>query len=163
MERLLIQLQVGWEHFVRNMILDSATGKFVWSSQSIMSSLPPRLKSREQVSHHLISLHPSRRFEPDWYLPSEAIDAASWLGLSNYENISAQLGISPWKIDDLRLVKNFVAHQSKRSALYLRASGLVSSRDLIPIHCTFEYGSSGAENYLEWSAFMKYVAGAMVN
>lgn len=161
-ERVLIQLQLEWEHFVRNVILDSATGKFEYSSRPVVSSLPVRLGSREQVSHYLLTLYRNRKFEPDWYLPSDAIDAASKLGLSNYANLSAQLGISPWKIDDLRHVRNFIAHRSKRSALKLRDSGLVTSRDLNPVDCAFDYGATGTKHYLEWSNFIKYVATAMV-
>jgi len=162
-ERSLIQLQIEWEQFVRNFILDCATGLYFDSSGHVTSSIGANPRNREQAAHLLVSLYPNRRFEPDWYLPRDAIDAAGRLGLSNAGNVAAQLGISPWAIDDLRHVRNFIAHRSKRSALNMRNAGLSSSSGRIdPVATAFGHAASGAKRYIEWSGFVKYVASMLV-
>lgn len=163
LERLIIQLQLNWDHFVRSVVLDSATGKFLNGNGVVRANLPNPPRSREAAAHRLISLYPNRSFEPDWYLPQQAIDAASRLQLSNFADLSAFLGVAPWTIEELRHLRNFIAHRSKRSALTLR--GVISSRSLdgtaLTAHC-FSFASGGAKTYVRWIAFMKAVARGMV-
>ena len=158
-ERALLQLQVEWELFVRNLILDSATGRFSDGSGRVFSTLSIPTPTRERASHVLVSLYPRRRREPDWYVPQEAIHAADLLAVSNFKNITACLGVSPWVITELRYVRNFVAHRSKQSALEMRRRGLVSRSGRISaaVHaCAF--GALGVKNYVRWSQFMKLLA-----
>jgi len=162
LERLLLQLQINWDHFVRSIILDSATGRFENTSGPVLSSLPSPPKSRESAAHRLVSLYPRRSFEPDWYLPNEAIDAASRLQVSNLPEISAYLGTSPWLISELRHIRNFVSHRTKRSALSLRTVLPVRSlgSQAIVNRC-FDYSHGGSQTYAIWISFMKTVAHGM--
>ena len=165
-ERAVVQLQIEWEHFVRDLILDSATGRFEDSNGGVRSnlSLLRRTASREQVSHILIANYRRRKFEPNWYLPVDAIQAASKLKVSNFSNISLNLGISPWEINSMRSVRNFIVHRSKRSALELRGyqfSDLSGSGAVPKIVKSF---SSGGRRYYElWTEFMKFVASKLAN
>ncbi len=160
-ERALIQLQIEWELFLRNLILDSATGLFTTNSKPIIS--PIGFANREIAAHYLISQYPKRKVEPDWYLPAEAVKAAKILNVSNFTNIPAQLGLSPWLIDDLRYVRNFIAHRSKRSALTLRTNGTASTTGIIdPISIAFSYSPSGIKSYVGWATFIKFVAKQLV-
>lgn len=162
-ERALIQIQVEWEHFVRNFILDCATGQFTNGSGLVASKSYPGLRSREAAAHKLIALFPRRRFEPDWYLPSEAIDAAIRLDVSNYPQIAAELGITPWPIDELRYLRNFIAHQSKRSALLVRDTGIIcAAQNINVLEVACEYGTSGVKRYVEWVNFSKGAAARLV-
>lgn len=163
-ERAVMQIQVEWEHFVRGIILDSCTGAFSDSRGPVISAnLVAR--SREAAAHKLVTLYPRRSFEPDWYLPDQAIDAAFRLGLTNFGTISAELGVTPWVIDDLRHLRNFIAHRSKRSALTIRNSGLLPSvgRSIDVLAVTIDYGRSGTMRFQEWIAFAKGVARRIVN
>ncbi len=159
LERLLVQFQILWDHLVRSVILDSATGIYVNSNGAVTSSLPKPPRSRESAAYRLIALYPRRTYEPDWYLPGDAIDAASRLQLSNLPEISAYLGTSPWVISDLRHIRNFVSHRTKRSALALRAAVPVGSlgSEAIVRRC-FDYSHGGSQTYSTWIAFMKTVA-----
>jgi hypothetical protein len=162
-EKALIELQIEWEHFVRDLILDSATGRFENASGPIKSKRYPYLRSREAASHKLITLYPKRRIEPDWYLPAKAIEAAVLLDVTNVAQIAAELGVSPWPIDELRHVRNFIAHKSKRAALNVRGTSIVnpsSSIDILDI--AFQYSPSGTKYYLEWIVFSKGVAARLV-
>ena len=161
MERALIQLQIDWELFVRGVILDSATGKFCDSKGVIISSISGNLRSREHAGNHLITLYAKRRHEPDWYLPVDAVNAARLLNVSNLSTISAELGVTPWLLDELRYLRNFIAHRSKRAALNLRSAGLAATA-LDSVKIAVSYGSGGAKNYQGWTNFMKYVSRRIV-
>ena len=158
-ERALMQLQTEWELFVRNLILDSSLGKYTINSKLIKSTTVISLANRESASHYLISLYPKRNKEPDWYLPNDAIRAAQLLSVSNFSNISAQLGLTPWVLDDLRYVRNFIAHKSKSSAIKLRNQNLIISQDPITaVKCAFAYNKNGIKNYIAWVQFIKFVS-----
>jgi hypothetical protein len=158
-EKCLMQLQLEWEVFIRNFILDCATNKFQCGSGPVTSSIPQRLYTREIACHYLISTFPKSRKEPDWYIPARAIRAADSLGLSNLSTVSAELGVSPWEVDDLRFLRNFIAHRSKNSALKLRSVGLASrSGSIRPVDIAYSHSSSGVVNYRRWASFVKNVA-----
>lgn len=162
-ERSIIQLQVEWEHFVRCFVLDCATGRFEDVNGRICSSLALGSASRERVSHTLISSYRKRRREPDWYLPGQAIDAADRLRLSNFRKISTLLGVTPWVLDDLRHLRNFVAHQSKDSALEARRNNLVTaSNQIVPAESALSYGAGGVMRVDTWSTFMKTISRSLL-
>lgn len=162
-EKALIQIQIEWEHFVRDLILDSATGNFENGSGPIISRSHPTLRSREAAAHRLIETYRSRQFEPDWYLPAQAIDASLRLDVSNQPQIAAELGVTPWPIDELRHVRNFIAHKSKRSALAVRATGIVgASANIDVLEAALQYGIGGAKRYIEWINFSKGAAARLV-
>ncbi len=162
-ERCLIQLQIEWENFVRNFILDSATGRYRDNSGPIVSNLSSAPKSREQAGHLLVSLYPRRQFEPDWYLPAQAIDAAQRLRVSNAPNIALQLGVTPWDLDDLRLLRNFLSHRSKRSALSLKScrNWLGTNRSISSLDFAFQSSRAGNANFEMWLMSMKYISGQL--
>lgn len=162
-ERSLIQLQIEWEHFVRDLVLDSATGQFDNGSGPVTSPTYPDLRSREAAAHKLVALYPRRSFEPDWYLPAQAIDAAVRLDVSNHAQISLELGVTPWPIDELRHLRNFISHRSKRAALNVRKAGIVGkSREIDVLAVAFQYGSGGVKRYIEWIKFSKGAAKRLV-
>ncbi len=162
-ERTIIQLQIEWEHFVRAVILDSATGKYYAKSGLVRSNLPLRVLSREHAGFVLIAQYHRRRTEPDWYLPQEAIQAASKLALTNENKIATELGVSPWELDDLRFLRNFIAHRSGRSATSVRnAASVLRSARILPHAICFDYRAGGLRRYEAWVAFMKNVGGRLV-
>ena len=162
-ERAIIQLQIEWEHFVRSLILDSAVGLHSTRSGLVKSNLAVRLRSREHASRVLISQYNKRRHEPDWYLPQDAIVAAGKLALTNENQIATELGVTPWELDDLRHLRNFIAHRSSRSALSVRAAANINkSNRIVPSSMCFAYGTGGVRKYESWAVFMKGVANRLV-
>ena len=163
-EKALIQIQIEWEHFVRNLILDSATGLFSNAGGLLTSRRFSLIRSRENAAHVLIGTFRNRQFEPDWYLPNQAIDAALRLDVSNSAQISAELGLTPWPIEELRHVRNFIAHQSKRSALSVRRTGIVPAAGTIDVFdAAVQYGAGGVKRFDGWIAFAKGAASRLVN
>lgn len=162
-ERIIIQLQIEWEHFVRNLILDSATGKYRSKSGPVSSNLPVKVPSRKHAGFLLVSQYQRRRNEPDWYLPRDAIQAAGKLVLTNESKIATELGITPWELDDLRHLRNFIAHRSGRAATSVRGAGCVAKTDrIIPSTICFDYLTGGHRRYEGWVAFMKRVGSRLV-
>ena len=162
-EKAIVQLQIEWEQFVRMFILDCATGRYADRSGPVTSNLPSRPPTRERAGHLLVSLYKRRTREPDWYLPRDAIVAAHRLRLSNCHNISAVLGSSPWLLDDLRHLRNYISHQSKQSALEMRKNGIVTtSGRIMPVRNALSYGINGVQRYIGWETFMKDVSRRLV-
>lgn len=162
-EKAIVQLQIEWEQFVRKFILDCATGRYADRCGPVTSKLPSRPPTRERAGHLLVSLYKKRDREPAWYLPRDAIDAAQRLCLSNYHNISAVLGSSPWLIDDLRHLRNYISHHSKQSALELRTNDIVTAAGrIMPVRSALSYGSDGVQRYIGWATFMEKVSRRLV-
>jgi hypothetical protein len=60
------------------------------------------------------------RFEPNWGSAREALRAASALDITNLSQVSAALGATNSPANDLRTLRNFVAHRNRGTALELR-------------------------------------------
>lgn len=163
-ERAVMQLQIEWEHFVRAIILDSAVGRHSTRSGVVYSKLPVRVHNRRHASRLLVAQYPKRKHEPDWYLPQDAIKAASLLSLTNEGQIAAELGVTPWELEDLRHLRNFIAHQSDRAALNVRtASKMKRTGRIIPSLICYEYTAGGVRRYENWVQFMVGVANRLVS
>lgn len=163
-ERIIIQMQIEWEHFVRALILDSATGRNSTRSGPVGSNLPVKVRNREHAGHVLIAQYKKRQTEPDWYLPQDAIAAAGKLSLTNANKIAAELGITPWGLSDLRYLRNFISHRSGRSAINVRDAATVRKSDqIMPAMLCYEYAPGGSKRYESWVGFMKGVANRLVD
>ena len=163
-ERIIIQMQIEWEHFVRALILDSATGHHSTRSGPVGSNLPMKVRNREHAGHVLIAQYKKRTTEPDWYLPQDAIAAAGKLSLTNENKIAAELGVSPWGLNDLRHLRNFISHRSGRSAILVRnVASVVSAEQIMPVELCYGYAPGGSRRYEAWVGFMKGVANRLVD
>lgn len=161
-ERCVMQLQVEFELFVRNFVLDCSTGRYTNSTGLVSTNLPNRFHNREKACHYLLSRKGSKR-EPNWAIPQQAINAAQTLQLSNFADVSAELGITPWEVDDLRYVRNYMAHRSKESAKKLRSTKLAHHRNSIdPVAIVYSTSPRGGKNFERWTAFIKGVSNRLV-
>ena len=162
-ERAVMQLQIEWDAFVRKLILDSALGNFSDSSGRVYSQLPRPPRSRGEASRVLTAQYKKKSVEPDWYDTAQAIDAAGKLKLSNYGKIAGVLGVTPWLINDLRWVRNFIAHPSERSALKIRGFGIVPAASQIDVvACALDYDSTGQPRYKTWGGFISLVGWQLI-
>ena len=161
-EHTLIRIHNEWELFVRNFILDSATGQFFSSTGHIKSNLFQKFISRERACDFLLD-HKPKKSEPKWYSSKEAILAATKLELSNLSHISAVLGVTPWEIESLRLIRNFIAHKSKLSAREIRSSAIGPlSGTISPAALAYTFSKTGAKNYECWIGFMKSISRMLI-
>ncbi|WP_336920648.1 hypothetical protein, partial [Altererythrobacter lauratis] len=103
------------------------------------------------------------RLPPKASLESATVSAVKLcprsLDVSNSSQIAAELGVTPWPIDELRHLRNFIAHKSKRSALSVRGAGIVGVSDKIDVlNAALQYGPDGAKRYVTWTNFSKGTA-----
>lgn len=165
LEKNLIQLQIEWEHFIRRLILDSATGHHQASKGRVFSAIAKPPKNREQALYSLLSTFRNNNGgrEPEWSHSSKAIDAAARLQLSNLADISACLGVTPWPLDEMRFLRNYIAHQSKNAAVTLRNQSLATASGKVSVaKIAFDYTTAGIQRYKTWSLFMKSIAKQIV-
>lgn len=162
-EHITFQLQNAWEMYVRNFILSSATGHAVDAAGQVQASAPYGFRSREAVRALLMLRQTGNRFEPKWYRPIEAINAATRLRIHNLPKVAAAIGSTPWPLEHLRLTRNFFAHRSRSSALELRALNWFSPSDAISVETTLmPFEAGGVRRFDGWCANMKLIARAML-
>lgn len=118
-ENATVFLQDQWSAFCRDLVYSSWRGGCM---TTLGSSLPARVGSRTNHAA-LIALkatytgrqRKSPQWEPKWFDPNEAIDAAKRLHVANLASITAGLGLSPSPLDELRAVRNYFAHRGRES------------------------------------------------
>jgi hypothetical protein len=86
--------------------------------------LAPGVQKPTDVIPILLYTYKKARYEPRWGDPVTCIDAAKRLAVANLAEISIAIGLTPSPVDDLRKVRNFVAHRNKQKALDVKAVAL---------------------------------------
>lgn len=122
LEAAVVQLQDRWAHFCRELVLLSAVGLVRTMSGLTLA------KAREGRERALLDLRATftgkdkkrRDWEPNWFDPSDAIDAANRLKLQNFANVAAALGATPAPLEEIRAIRNFFAHRGRLAAIRLR-------------------------------------------
>ena len=118
-----LYLHDAWARFCRSLVLESAFA----SPTTLSGRLVPPVVSSEQLALSAVRKafkHGGPAWEPQWASPADAVRAAVALSVSNRGQVSAGLGASPNPADDLRLVRNFIAHRNRRTAFELHSLGL---------------------------------------
>lgn len=120
-EQCVIQIHDAWARFCRELVLQSAAEVPTTLSGTIVARAPG-INSRADVLPLLRSTYKgkiakSKDWEPKWAIATQCIDAIFRLNLANRANLSAAIGISPSPLEDLRQVRNFIAHRSMETSL----------------------------------------------
>ncbi len=118
-EMSVIRLHDSWARFCEELI--------VVSSYACPNSLNgmhvpkvPRVRSRQvALTQAMVRTRRGRR-KPRWADANESISAAQRLGIVNFPNVSAGLGLTPSPVDDLRRMRNFFAHRNVTTAQHVR-------------------------------------------
>ena len=119
-ENATIQLQDQWSSFCRDVVLMSWRGNV--STLAGRTLLARRGSSSESAALSALRstftgrLKKPRNWEPKWFDPAETIDAARRLGVPNFAEIAAGVGITPSPLDELRAVRNYFAHRGSLSS-----------------------------------------------
>jgi len=115
----VLNLHNHWSQFCKELIISSAKGGLTTRAGLVLpraTNLPP---SNEVVSH-VRSLYGWRvPREPHWSIASgfgNAIDTCTRLGVANLDDISAALGAVSSPAEELRLVRNYLAHRNSDTA-----------------------------------------------
>lgn len=119
-EMCVIRLHDAWARFCRQLIIISAGGTPQTMGGSILL-LAPGISKPSEVIPKLLSTRPRRKnFERRWHDPASCIDAAKRLGIQNLAEVSAGIGASPSPLEDIRKMRNFLAHRGLETASDVR-------------------------------------------
>jgi hypothetical protein len=163
-EGAVIKLQDRWAHFCRELVLNSAVGA-VRTTQGnfIVRRFGTEYEALKALRATFTGKSKKRPdWEPRWFDPGEAIDAAQRLRVVNFGTVSAALGSTPSPLDDLRAVRNFFAHRGKLAGSTARVRlGLCTTADL---HSYLAFPLlGGALRFESWVLTLQIIARAAVN
>lgn len=114
-EMCLVRAQDSWARFCRELIVSSAYAQPITIDGRTVRRAE-NISTRQDVENAIhVLFHKKRTREPEWHIAREAIDAAQKIGLTNRDYISAALGATPSPMEDIRPLRNYVAHRSARS------------------------------------------------
>lgn len=118
-ENATIQLQDQWSAYCRDMITASwrggctTLGGVVIPKRAGLSSYASAVAALRAT--YVGTAKKSKYWEPKWFDPVQALDAAKRLGVPNLPTLSAGLGLTPSPLDELRAVRNYFAHRGPES------------------------------------------------
>lgn len=123
-EDAAIQLQDRWNAFCRELVLLSWRGEV----RTLSGTYIPRREGNRTREAALMALRATftgrskkrAEWEPRWFSPTDAIDAAGRLHVANLASISSGLGLTPSPLDELRAIRNHFAHRGRESSSRLR-------------------------------------------
>ena len=123
-EMCVLRLHDSWARFCRELIILSAGCRPV-TLTGFPVPLAPHIRGRSDVLPMLRSLYPGRRrrrhaWEPRWHVAAECLDAARLLNIANFADVSAGIGLTPSPVDQLRQMRNFLAHRGADTAPHVR-------------------------------------------
>lgn len=143
-EMCLIRMQDAWTRFCRELVIASAYRQPI-TAAGLPILRAPGCRTRSEVVSVLSRRYANRPgSEPPWHIPLECIQAAAFLKVVNFPTISAAVGSSPNPLDDLRPLRNYVAHRSpstvarvqhvaRSNSLSINVEAVDLAADLLPL------------------------------
>jgi hypothetical protein len=117
-----IRLYSEWEEFCRRLIETSAL-RNPRTAGGVVVPRPPGIKDFQDVDKRLrkiFSKKPKQNYAVPWGTPYQMVRVSAGLGLANHQTIQAAILASNSPANDLRLIRNFLAHRNPGTALQLR-------------------------------------------
>jgi hypothetical protein len=114
----VVRLHDAWARFCRELIIRSASVT-TESATGFVSQPAPDIERRQHVLPKWAASFKKPKpagWEPRWGDPTEALDAANRVGVNNAGRIASGLAATPNPLDDLRRVRNFLAHRGHKGA-----------------------------------------------
>lgn len=119
---VIIDAQDSWSLACRQLVLTSASGRAFSRKGRLIARPSSALRGVSPIDslrRNWATKKMSNSWEPDWFIPANAIRAAGILGLSNAGEISSGLGAAIVH-DYLRVARNVVAHSLPNTWVKLR-------------------------------------------
>jgi hypothetical protein len=102
-------------------------------------------------------LKKSKHWEPKWFDPIESMDAAARLGIANYAGVVAGIGLTPSPLDEIRAVRNYIAHKGEMSVRNLVPYVQPPNVAAVQAHVSAPTGG-GALRFERWVAQLDVMA-----
>lgn len=114
-EMCVIRLLDAWARFCRELILISASERPLTATGTRLP-LAPGIRGRKDALKILRTVYYKFPWEPRWIDAQASLRAASLLKVANYSTISAGIAVTPSPLEDLRRLRNFLAHRNEGTA-----------------------------------------------
>ncbi len=111
-QMIIIRAVDSWGKYCRSIILESCYATPKTESGTVVTRAAGILSRSDALAKVSQRYYRPPHREPSWHVPSEAIGAARYLGINNFTSVSLALGSTPNPIDDLRILRNSLAHRS---------------------------------------------------
>lgn len=161
-EMAVIRLHDSWARYSREIIVLSAGGKpFTVNGSRV--PLAPGVRHIPDVIPKLISSYRRRDYEPQWARSQEAVDAAQRLKIQNFTTVSAALGATNSPAEEIRPLRNFLAHRGRDSAMKVRVQTIFLPSYRVRVEdIAGAFVPPGITRYEQWVANLKHVALAAI-
>lgn len=126
-EMTLVRLHDCWARNCRDLVIRSACGNTTTLGGATLARSGLVSGGHGSVIPVLLATFRRRVNEPKWFDATECVDAAQRLGVGNLAAIAAGLGANTSPAETLRVIRNFYAHRSHRTAREAFATGLFTS------------------------------------
>ncbi len=113
-ETCVIRVHDAWSRFCRELIVISASCAPTTLSGTLIPKAPNIRTKGDVIPAILRNKH--YKYEPRWGDPTDCLRAARVVGVRNYPSLLTALSASPSPIDDIRRVRNFIAHRNHQTA-----------------------------------------------
>jgi hypothetical protein len=120
-EWCVIYLFDAWARCCRSLVVNSAHASPVSPSGTVV--VPVAASEPDVLATVRKGFGRGGIWEPQWGSPGDAVQAAVHLRISNFAQVSAALGAAPNPAEDVRIVRNFIAHRNRRTGADLGALG----------------------------------------
>lgn len=113
-EMCVIRLHDSWTRFSRELVVQSAACEALTDTGSLLVKAPG-IASPADVINEAKRIATSR-FEPRWGDPTTCLKIAASLRIANLGIVSGALGSTPAPFENLRAVRNYLAHRNRETA-----------------------------------------------
>lgn len=157
----IVRLHDAWARYCRELVVSSA-GERPTTASGIRLPLAPGIRCRRDVIPTLLATFRGPRYEPKWARAQKAIDAATRLHVANVQQIAAALGASNSPAEELRVVRNFLAHRGVDTARQVRALSVYSTRKLNWRLLAADHVGPGVTRFEDWVIRLEALAEAAI-
>lgn len=160
-EMCVIRLLDSWSRFNREVIILSA-GARALTRGGTQLGLAPNVSGRYDVLKVLAATyHKPPRYEPRWAIAAQSIDVAQRLQIQNFGMYAAAVGASNSPADELRYVRNFMAHRTEEARRCLTQHPVFGAMRNYSVEQTAGmFMSGGVSRFVVWTQGLNAVAQA---
>lgn len=162
----VVSLWDAWNRFLREVVLLSCSDTIIGSRGGIYT---PIMKRNEEEVLNYLSANAGRLGvrvidrEPNWYNVTQLAAITSEFGLANSSQIIGAVGVSSIElgsagtianpIEDVRTVRNFIAHKTKSNLMKVQRLALPSASEHVHSYL-WSKTVGGVERFSEWVTAM---------
>lgn len=167
-EACVIRLHDCWARYCRELIFCSAAESPLTLSGAVLAKAAGVVSRKDVIPLIKAGFKASKRSlpfgEPRWADSAQCMDSVKILSLSNSSTILAAIGSTPSPSDDLRKVRNYIAHRNESTAKELQsvAKTLPAAKDLYSL-LSNPLPPTGTSVFEQWILQLRVIAIAAIH